>query len=334
MPLRYIASNHKSLVSSESFLFAPRNSWRMDGGSFYYPEMQIGQNLPNGVMVSYYVGNKSEKPITLEFHDQFDSLLVKFSSDKTLKGDKVKAETSFYTDEKKKQNNAAVSSQIGFNRFTWNMRMPDAKESPVVLWGASNTGPKVVPGSYSVSMKSGDSLIAKKKFIIESAVQVPIPDLQAQYDLHIQINKKVTEIHETIGRLRDIKNSIQSASDRIEKEVDDSIAKKGIISLGKIINDTLNSIEEELIQTKAKAGQDLLNYPMKLNNKLAALTSTVSSAETAPTAQTYAAVKHIITKVDYQLEKYQGMEKVEIKKFNDLYIGFKLPAIPSIKPSH
>ena len=334
MPLRYIASNHKRLVSSEPFLFAPRNSWRMDGGSFYYPEMQIGQNLPNGVMVSYYIGNKSEKPITLEFHDQFDSLLVKFSSDKTLKGDKVKAETSFYADEKKKQNNAAVSSQIGFNRFTWNMRMPDAKESPVVLWGASNTGPKVVPGTYSVSMKIGDSLIAKKKFMIESAVQVPIPDLQAQYDLHIQINKKVTEIHETIGRLRDIKNSIQSASDRIEKEVSDSIAKKGIISLGKIIKDTLNSIEEELIQTKAKAGQDLLNYPMKLNNKLAALTSTVSSAETAPTAQTYAAVKHIITKVDYQLEKYQGMEKVEIKKFNDLYIGFKLPAIPSIKPSY
>jgi hypothetical protein len=334
IPLRYLASHYKSLSSSEPLIFTPRNSWRMDGGSFYYPEMQIGQNLPNGVMVSYYIGNKTDKPITLEFYDQYDSLLVKFSSDKTLKGDRVKTETSFYADEKKKQNNAAVSSQIGFNRFTWNMRMPDAKESPVVLWGASNSGPKVVPGTYSVSMKIGDSLIAKKKFIIESAVQVPIPDLQAQYDLHMQINKKVTEIHETIERLRDIKNSIQSASDRIEKEVVDSTAKKGIISLGKTINDTLSSIEEELIQTKAKAGQDLLNYPMKLNNKLAALTSTVSSAESAPTAQTHAAVKHIITKVDYQLEKYQGMEKVEIKKFNDLYIGFKLPAIPPIKPSH
>jgi len=334
IPLRYLASHYKSLSSSEPLIFTPRNSWRMDGGSFYHPEMQIGQNLPNGVMVSYYIGYKTDKPITLEFYDLYDSLLVKFSSDKTLKGDRVKTETSFYADEKKKQNNAAVSSQIGFNRFTWNMRMPDAKESPVVLWGASNSGPKVVPGTYSVSMKIGDSLIAKKKFIIESAVQVPIPDLQAQYDLHMQINKKVTEIHETIERLRDIKNSIQSASDRIEKEVVDSTAKKGIISLGKTINDTLSSIEEELIQTKAKAGQDLLNYPMKLNNKLAALTSTVSSAETAPTAQTYAAVKHIITKVDYQLEKYQGMEKVEIKKFNDLYIGFKLPAIPPIKPSH
>ena len=334
IPLRYLASHYKSLSSSEPLIFTPRNSWRMDGGSFYYPEMQIGQNLPNGVMVSYYIGNKTDKPITLEFYDQYDSLLVKFSSDKTLKGDRVKTETSFYADEKKKQNNAAVSSQIGFNRFTWNMRMPDAKESPVVLWGASNSGPKVVPGTYSVSMKIGDSLIAKKKFIIESAVQVPIPDLQAQYDLHMQINKKVTEIHETIERLRDIKKSIQSASDRIEKEVVDSTAKKGIISLGKTINDTLSSIEEELIQTKAKAGQDLLNYPMKLNNKLAALTSTVSSAESAPTAQTHAAVKHIITKVDYQLEKYQGMEKVEIKKFNDLYIGFKLPAIAPIKPSH
>lgn len=64
---------------------------------------------------------------------------------------------------------------------------------------------------------------------------VPIADLKAQYDMHMQINKKVTEIHETIGRLRDIKNSIQSASDRIEKEVSDSIAKKVLFLWEKLL---------------------------------------------------------------------------------------------------
>lgn len=41
----------------------------------------------------------------------------------------------------------------------------------------------------------------------------------------------------------------------------DSIKK-----LRKRIVDSLSSIENELMQTKAKNEQDLLNYPMKLNN--------------------------------------------------------------------
>ena len=81
------------------------------------------------------------------------------------------------------------------------------------------------------------------------------------------------------------------------------------------------------MQNKAKAGQDLLNHPMKLNNKLAALTSTIASAEAKPTEQTYQAVKHITGLIQRELDTIKGLELVEIKKFNDQFTNLKLPII-------
>jgi hypothetical protein len=81
------------------------------------------------------------------------------------------------------------------------------------------------------------------------------------------------------------------------------------------------------VQNKAKAGQDLLNHPMKLNNKLAALTSTIASADAKPTEQTYLAVKTITGLIQRELDAIKALELIEIKKFNEQFIGLKLPVV-------
>ena len=47
----------------------------------------------------------------------------------------------------------------------------------------------------------------------------------------------------------------------------------------------LTAVEEELYQTRNQANEDPLNYPIKLNNKLAALANVVASTDTVPTRQ-------------------------------------------------
>ncbi|MCE2755851.1 MAG: hypothetical protein LW818_07680, partial [Ignavibacteriae bacterium] len=86
-------------------------------------------------------------------------------------------------------------------------------------------------------------------------------------------------------------------------------------------------IENRLVQNKAKAGQDLLNHPMKLNNKLSALTSTIASADAKPTEQTYEAVKKITALIQKELDAVKAMELIEIKKFNEQYVNLKLSII-------
>ena len=152
-------------------------------------------------------------------------------------------------------------------------------------------------------------------------------DLKAQYELHVSVNAKVTETHKAVNRIKDMRSSITQAIAKMKKEVKDTSTTKDIMRLGNAIIDTLSAIEQRLVQNKAKAGQDLLNHPMKLNNKLAALTSTIASADARPTEQTYLAVKHITGLIQRELDAIKALELVEIKKFNEQFIGLKLPVI-------
>ena len=329
-PLRSIASKERENASATKnglTLFKPRMSWRMEGGSWYDAKMQTGENLPNGVMVYYHWDGTGTQPITVQFRDVKDSLLREFSSDKDIKGEKAQTESVYYTEPGKEVKNAGLSLKKGLNRFVWDMHVAPAMESPVVMWGASTRGPKVIPGTYSVILKAGDSIIAKQSFDIASAIGASTEDLKLQFDLHASVNAKVTETHKSVNRMKEMRTSISQAIAKMKKEVKDTTITKDIIKLGNAINDTLSAIENRLVQTKAKAGQDLLNHPMKLNNKLAALSSTIASAEAKPTEQTYEAVKKITGLIQRELDVVKGLELIEIKKFNEMFIALKLPVI-------
>ena len=324
-PLRNVASNQ--VKNAQYTLFKPRSSWRMEGGAWYSPGMQTGENLPNGVMVYYNWDGSGSGPITMEFLDQKDSVLRTFSSDKDMKGEKAITESVYHTEPGKEVKNAALSLQKGLNRFFWDMHIAPAIESPVVMWGASTRGPKVFPGTYSVILKKGDSIIAKQQFDIASAIGAKTEDLKLQFDLHSSVNAKVSETHKTVNRMKDMKSTIAQSITKMKKEVKDTILTKDIIKLGTLITDSLNAIENRLVQNKAKAGQDLLNHPMKLNNKLSALTSTIASADAKPTEQTYEAVKKITALIQQELDAVKAMELIEIKRFNEHYVNLKLPII-------
>ena len=80
----------------------------------------------------------------------------------------------------------------------------------------------------------------------------------------------------------------------------------------------MKKIEEALYQTKNKSGQDPLNYPVRLNNKLAALNSEVDGSDYKPTQQVKAVHKEIVEKIDFQLEQLKKVMSEKVPKFNDL----------------
>jgi len=89
----------------------------------------------------------------------------------------------------------------------------------------------------------------------------------------------------------------------------------------------LTAIEEELNQTKIKSGQDALNFPIKLNNKLAALASSVDGADYAPTAQSYDVYNDLTGKIDAQLATLGRIKAEDIAAFNRAFAEKNLPVI-------
>ena len=69
----------------------------------------------------------------------------------------------------------------------------------------------------------------------------------------------------------------------------------------------LTEIEGEIYQYRNRSSQDPLNYPIRLNNKLAALQGIVESGDYKPTDQSYAVFKDLSARLDKQLAQLDAL---------------------------
>ena len=81
------------------------------------------------------------------------------------------------------------------------------------------------------------------------------------------------------------------------------------------------------MQTKIKSSQDALNFPIKLNNKLAALSSIVDGGDYAPTNQSYDVYNDLVGKIDAQLAILAKIKEEDIAAFNKMFSDKQLPAV-------
>ena len=92
----------------------------------------------------------------------------------------------------------------------------------------------------------------------------------------------------------------------------------------------INSIENSLYQTKNKSRQDPLNYPIKLNNKLAHLTSLAANGNFKPTDQLIQVKNELTLKIDDKINEWLSIKNNDLKKLNSDILNSKIDII-SIK---
>ncbi|MBL7994633.1 glycosyl hydrolase [bacterium] len=312
------------IAKSEKHLYKPRTAYRTEGFQYVRPGLALGQNPPNGVLVNYYFREKPKDEVTLDFMDGTGMIIISYSSIKDKKGKAIKPSEEFY-EKPKETRMGMVPADTGMNRFVWDMRYPDAEEVPgSIFWDGSIAGPKMLPGIYRVRLTCGvftqtESFEIKKDPRVDASEE----DLRLQLDLLMKINSKLTETHKSINSIREIQKQINEFSGRIK---DTSVAKQ-IKEFAKPLLDSLTFVENELIQTKIKSGQDVLNYPMKLNNKLASLASAVASADTKPTKQSDEVFDFLSAQIDKKLSIWMRLKEIELPKFNNSVKGLNIPAV-------
>ncbi len=78
----------------------------------------------------------------------------------------------------------------------------------------------------------------------------------------------------------------------------------------------MTKIEEALYQTKSKSGQDPLNFPIRLNNKLAHLNSLTRIGNYAPTQQAIDFKNDIVKDIDLELKNLYSLFDTGIRELN------------------
>jgi photosystem II stability/assembly factor-like uncharacterized protein len=295
-------------TNKESVLFQPKHAYRMKGWQSSNAGKTSGANHPSGVLVNYYLKTYDEKKdtILLTFLDNNGQEIVEYSTHAEEKNRKLKVKEKG-------------------NTFSWNLRYPDATGfDGMINWWASLNGPKAVPGNYNVRLTvNGEAQQQRFRVLKDPRSSSSNEDLQAQFDFLISLRDKVTETHETIKNIRSIRNQLNTYNKRLA----DDEAMKEVIEQSKKIIKELTAIEKTLYQTKNRSGQDPLNFPIRLNNKLAHLNSLVSIGDFRPTAQDIAVKDELTKLIDEQLAKYKTIVETDIPALNKAIKAKEVDAI-------
>ncbi len=315
-------------VKEGTYLYAPRPSYLMNGGARpQRPDADAGENVPFGVQVRYFLVNKPSKELKLQFLTEKGDTINTYSNIKDKKGEAFKISKDFYEDTKQPKP-GAIPANLGMNNFVWNFSYPDATEVEGinVMWAGSTAGATATPGMYKVRLIEDNKLIAEQPFEIkiDPRMKVTNADLKEQFDLVQKVGKKVTECHKTINQIRKIKSSVSGYLMAIK---DTSLVSK-LKKVSQPMIDSLEVIEASLMQTKAKAPQDVLAYPIRLNDKMAGVASYVmSNGFGKPNKQHHTVYEDLAVRIDKVIAKFKEIKDKKVPEFNDLVNKEKIQAI-------
>jgi hypothetical protein len=257
-----------------------------------------GANHPGGVMVHF---NLKEIPadsvvVKLSFHEADGKLIKEFSSNAKERTDKLS------------------DFKAGGNRFVWNMQYPGAlRFDGMILWAAALNGPKAVPGMYKVVLSVGKNKQEQTFEILKDPrSETSLDDFKKQFNFLIEIRDKVSEAHQAILDIRETRKQIT----HLKSIWKDDTEMKSFIQKANDIDKEITKIENELYQTKNKSGQDPLNYPIKLTNKLAHVGSLTNRGDFPPTQQANQVKDELNKLINAELQKWENIKSADMETFN------------------
>jgi photosystem II stability/assembly factor-like uncharacterized protein len=314
--------------------------------------LEAGQNPPNGLLVQYYLKEKPDGEITLTFLDADEKEIKRFSSEEQkpaatgvvgasaaegAEGGEAVPPAAEEPAEKPKgekkeeKKEPRVPKNAGGNRFVWNLKYPDSvKIEGYVAGEDALAGPVAAPGHYYVRLQVGDQTYTQPFEVRKDPrITTSDADLRAQFDLLLAIRDRLSEVHDGINAIRSIRKQTEEWETRTkDHEIHDQVA-----SAAKELRDKLLALEGELTQVKAKVRSDTMDHPIKLNAKVAALASVVSSGEAAPTRQARQVFDELSARVAAELQRLREVIDSDVAAFNTLIREASIPAIVPTAPA-
>ena len=275
-------------------LYAPKDSYRVSGSGGKTSKTR-GTNLPNGVIVQYYLP---------DWKEDADTLTIKLldAQKKT-----IKSFNSYDTEN-------ALEPQKGGNQWVWNTRYEGAETlDDMIFWSASFSGPKAVPGDYFVQLAyKGKTLEKPFKILPNPSGEASVSDMQKQFAFIQAVNKTNDRAHKAIKSIRAINEKLAAfeMNYMAEEQLSDLIGK------AKSIQESLTAIEKTLYQTQNRSNQDPLNFPIRLTNKLAHLNRLVGMNDFGPTDQDEAVRLQLTEAIEKALASFERIKETDVKSFN------------------
>jgi hypothetical protein len=304
-----------SASGSELALVKPRDTHIFSGGSRDKFTPGLGQNPKSGVILDYFLPQKS------------DSALVKleiFAGEKLLRTYTNKTPKDFKSWPGGPSKPEVLPAAKGLNRFTWDFRRESLPAVDGVFVYGDYNGTRVGPGSYTAKLSvDGVSVSQEFKLMPRPGIQVSETAYAEQQKVLEQIEGAIRDMHKAVNQMRSVQRQLNSHS----KLLAQNEAAKPLLEKGKSILETLKNWEEKLIQPKQKTFQDVINFNNQLNAELMYLKSYVDAPLPELTQGAKQRLEDLMGEWNQFAKLRDQVIDEDMKAYNALYRELEIPAI-------
>ncbi len=283
-PLR---AYNEDIAQAAHHLFAPSNTYRIrwsasrkqfDGAAPEYPSF--------GAPIYYMLNESPSSPINLSITASDGSVVRSFTSDSISIDQDTEEDGMVHQYFSSVVPTANLPSAVGLNRFVWDLK----HEGPAELQpkAGSENGPMVTPGTYKVTLETGDwSATQSFEVLLDPRVvedDVTPADVAAQTMLALKTRDQLSALRKGVAQIRALRDQITETN-----QVPDKVTTLT----------ELDRIENELIQTKkGKVGAQL---KPKLMRQLTYLYSMLNTADQKPGEDAYLRLADIESQLNEHL---------------------------------
>jgi photosystem II stability/assembly factor-like uncharacterized protein len=294
------------IANKNLHLFDVNPTWRMQGNPFarfFGAPRNAGANPPNGAVINFHAKDVTDSTKA--------SVTIMDKNKKLIK--------TFATDGKDK-----MEISKGLNQFVWDLQYPPAEPSEgMILWNGAPGTITAPPGSYYARLRMGNDS-TEVPFIVKADPNYKNTqaDYEEQFTFLQTVQNKFNEVQKGIKDIRALRTQINEFVARQGKD-----CPKEIKDMATSITKELTAIEETLYQTKSKSGQDPLNFPIRINDKLSGVFDVANSGINPPSKQSKEVYTDLSKQADEQLNKLKKIVTEDVPKFNQLIREKSLPVI-------
>ena len=203
-----------------------------------------------------------------------------------------------------------LDREAGFHRVSWDLYLSGPKKFPgMILWNDWNRGPQLVPGTYRATLHIGDWQQTQEFVVIpDPRLEITQEQYEQQFAVLREVCDKLSETNEAVGEIQRIRKQLK----QLAKQLPDGELSQQVESF----QSELESIEQALYQTQNESRQDPLNFPIRLNDKLAGLGRLIQMGAGAPTKQALRVQQELTDAINTQLGQLQELFREDLPAIN------------------
>lgn len=315
-----IQQSKGDFASLSTKIFTPKPTYRLSGPPAYLAAMGIdipglGKNPSEGVTFDYYFKERQDTiTATLEIMDVSGKVLRSFSS---------KKDESFKPYAGGPSAPLVLSAAAGVNRFSWDFRKEALTDVPGVFVYGDYRGHRVPPGKYRARLKyNGETSETEFEVLADPRLKVTSSDW-AEQQRYLELTEEgIRDMHQSVNRMRKVKKQVEAHQELLKSEP----SAKDLNQLGKELMKQITEWEGNIIEPRSKNGQDVINWPNKLNSEYMNVRSSLDAHDPRVTQGVKDRTGDLQTEWNNLRQRLDQIVK-EIDKYNQLYKDKNFPAV-------